>query len=174
MTDSTFSRLHSSVSQRAMATRAFSLVEVVMSVAIVAFSLIVIVGMIPVGLKTMSDTQTDQAIGTIQNQLRGDLQQVSFVIGNAGSLSTLPSTTYYYTNEGLKTDSSSTDGPPYYVANFAVNNAGLNGNAFTNSAGIPVYAAAVTVTLTYPYVAGASHLAQTNVFSLLAAKQVGQ
>lgn len=152
---------------RTVVTRAFSLIEVVLAMAIVAFALLAIIGMLPVGLQTMRDSQNDQAIGTIANQMRGDLQQISFGTGQ-GTLSDLPNTNYYYTAEGLKTELPPT-GQPYYKAQFTIANAGVNGNGFALANAAPSNAANVTVTLTYPYPA----CTLTNSFSLFATKQVG-
>ena len=54
-------------------TTAFTLIEVVMAMAVVSFALLAITGLLPVGLQTMRDSQNDQALGTIANQVRGDL-----------------------------------------------------------------------------------------------------
>jgi uncharacterized protein (TIGR02598 family) len=139
-----------------------------MAMAVVSFALVAIAGLMPVGLQSMRDSQNDQALGTIANQLRGDLQQIPFGTG-AGTLGGLTSTNYYYTAEGVKTDPSSTAGQVYYAASFAVTNAAINGSAYGGSITAPNNAAVVTVTLTYPYPA----LTETNRFTLFAAKQVG-
>lgn len=150
--------------------QAFSLIEVVLAMAIVAFALLAIIGMLPVGLATMRDSQNDQAIATIANQLRGDLQQISFGTG-AGTLNDLQNTPYYYTAEGLKTDLTGTNeaGQPFYEAQFTVANAGVNGNGFVIANAVPANAANITVTLTYPY----PSLTQKTAFNLFATKQVG-
>jgi uncharacterized protein (TIGR02598 family) len=149
-------------------TPAFSLIEVVMAIAVVAFALVAIASTLPVGLKSMRDSQNDQAIGTIANQTRGALQQISFGTG-AGSLSALTTSNYYYTVEGVQTVATSTTMLPYYRAQFTVKDAGVNGLPFGGTVSNPTNAATVTVILTYPYPA----LTQTNTFSLFAAKQTG-
>lgn len=159
---------------------AFTLIEVVMAMAVVSFALLAITGLLPVGLQTMRDSQTDQAAGTIANQLRGDLQQIAFVAdpNNANAqvlLSSLATTTNYYTVEGVKTDNVGTAGPIYYEANFFVTNAAVNGSVYTNSGTVtaPSNAAVVTVTLRYPYISAIANTPQTNTFCLFATKQVG-
>ena len=150
-------------------TTAFTLIEVVMAMAVVSFALVAIAGLLPVGLQTMRDSQNDQAVGTIANQLRGDLQQISFGTGT-GTLGGLVSTTNYYTTEGVKTDVNNIAGQVFYLASFAVTNAAVNGSAYSaSSTTSPNNAAVVTVTLIYPYPA----YTQTNSFSLFATKQVG-
>ena len=149
-------------------TTAFTLIEVVMAMAVVSFALLAITGLLPVGLQTMRDSQNDQATGTIANQLRGDLQQIQFGTG-VGTLGGLTSTNYFYTVEGVKTDINNTVGQRYYVASFAITNAAVNGTAYAGTITVPSNAAVVTVTLAYPYPA----LTLTNNFTLFATKQVG-
>jgi uncharacterized protein (TIGR02598 family) len=155
-------------------TTAFTLIEVVMAMAVVSFALLAITGLLPVGLQTMRDSQNDQALGTIANQVRGDLQQINFTTdpNNANPqilLSTLVTSNYYYTDEGVKTVS--TDPSAFYKASFFVTNAAVNGSAYANGGSVttPVNAAVVTVQLVYPNPA----YTQTNSFSLYATKQVG-
>jgi uncharacterized protein (TIGR02598 family) len=136
--------------------------------AVTAFALVAIAGTLPVGLQSMRGSQNDQAIGTIANQLRGDLQQISFGTGT-GSIAQLPSSVNYYTVEGIQTQLASTIMPPYYRAQFAVTNAAVNGAAFPGTSTAPTTAATVTVIVTYPYPA----LSQTNTFSIFATAQVG-
>jgi uncharacterized protein (TIGR02598 family) len=139
-----------------------------MAMAVVSFALMAIAGLMPMGLQTMRDSQNDQAIGTIANQLRGDLEQIQFGTGT-GTLGGLTTTNYFYTDEGLKTDINNTLGPIFYKASFAVTNAAVNGYAFAGTTTVPNNAATVTVTLTYPYPA----LTHTNSFALFTAKQGG-
>lgn len=123
----------------------------------------------------MRDSQNDQAIATIQNQLRGELEEISFIPTNAVSycITQLPAQTYYYTVEGVKTAvgaPTSAALPPYYQAQFAVTNAGVNGKDYDAATlTTPNNSAVVTVTLTSPYPA----LTQTNTFSILTTKQRG-
>jgi len=153
-------------------TTAFSLVEVVVALAVAAFALIAIASTLPVGLQSMRDSQNDQAIATIQNQIRGELQEISFSTtpGVSTNLLTLPSSRNYYTVEGVKTDVGSVSLPPYYQAQFGVTNAAVNGTGFTNNGiSTPLNAANVTVTLSYPY----PILTQKTRFTLFATKQTG-
>lgn len=159
--------------QRRRSIRAFSLIEVVMAIGVVAFALVAIASTLPVGLQSMRDSQNDQATATIENQLRGELQEISFVSTNAVSscLTDLPGQKYYYTVEGVKTTSTSTTMLPYYQAAFAVTDAAVNGKAYdATTLTKPNNAAVVTITLTYPYPA----LSQSTTFSMFATKQTGK
>jgi uncharacterized protein (TIGR02598 family) len=153
---------------------AFTLIEVVMAMAVVSFALLAITGLLPIGLQSMRDSQNDQATGTIANQIRGDLQQVAFVADPNNPnpqvlLSTLTTSNYYYTAEGLKTTSTGTAGQPYYMASFFVTNAAVNGTAYGGTTTVPNNAAVVTVSLAYPTPA----YTHTSTFTLFATKQVG-
>jgi uncharacterized protein (TIGR02598 family) len=157
---------------RSSSRSAFSLIEVVMAIAITAFALVAIASTLPVGLQSMRESQNDQAIGTIENSLRGDLQQIPFNSSPSGSIADLSTTKNYYSVEGVQTTITGVDSTvitPYYQATFEVNNGAVNGNAYSGTQTVPLNAATVTVTLTYPYPA----LTSTNVFSLFATKQVG-
>ena len=143
---------------------AFSLIEVVLAVAIVSFSLLAIIGLLPVGLTSVRDSENDQAVGQIATQLRGQLQQISFVGANAGNISQLSGSNNFYTAEGLLITSSLTNLVPYYRATFAVNKAGVAGSAFNTA-----NADTVVVTLAYP----APVYNQTTTFSLFATSQAG-
>jgi uncharacterized protein (TIGR02598 family) len=156
------------------AKMAFTLIEVVMAMAVVAFALLAITGLLPIGLQTMRDSQNDQATGMIANQIRGDLQQVAFTQDPNNPnpqivLSTLVNSNYYYTVEGLKTNSATTAAQVYYRASFAVTNAGVNGTAFGGTATLPSNAAVVTVNLAYP----APAYTHSTTFTLFATRQVG-
>jgi len=145
--------------------KAFSLIEVVIAIAIVSFSLVAIIGMLPVGLKSMQDSQNEQAEGTIANQLRGELEQISFHSSDVGSIQSLPSTNYFYTSEGLRINGTEgTNVSPYYKASFVTGDAAVNGDTFSDTNSLNIQ-----VTLTYPYPV----LSQTNTFNLLATRQTG-
>jgi uncharacterized protein (TIGR02598 family) len=156
------------------AKMAFTLIEVVMAMAVVSFALLAITGLLPIGLQTMRDSQNDQATGTIANQIRGDLQQIAFTTDPNNPnpqvvLSSLASSTNYYTVEGLKTNSATTAAQVYYRATFAITNAGVNGLGFGGTTTVPNNAAAVTVTLGYP----APAYTHKTSFTLFATRQVG-
>ena len=148
---------------------AFSLVEVITAIAVVAFALVAIAGSLPVGLQSMRDSQNDQAVGTIQTQLRGNLEQLSYDGTVTPNIYQLSGSNSYYTVEGVPTDSVSTTLVAYYRAQFAITNAGVNGNAFAGTATYPTNSAAVTIVLSYP----SPGFSQTNRFTMLATKQVG-
>ncbi len=144
---------------------AFSLVEVVVALAVASFVLLVLVGTLPSGMKSVQDSMSESAQANITQQLRAQLEEITF---NSSSTSTtktnifnLNQQTNYYTDEGIPTNQSSA----YYQAVFAVNPASIPGSAnnFQNSS-----AMAVQIVLTHPAFA-ASPI--TNTFSLLAAKQ---
>lgn len=146
---------------------AFSLIEVVMAMGIAAFALIAIASTLPVGLQSMRDSQNDQAIGTLQSQVRGSLQQISW--STTPTIFQLTGSNSYFTVEGVPTTTTSAVLPAYYRAQYAVSNAAVNRAPFGLSGANPTNAAIVTVTLSYPYPA----YVWTNRFSMLATRQVG-
>jgi uncharacterized protein (TIGR02598 family) len=139
----------------------FSLIEVAIALGIVSFVLIPIIGLLPMGLATIQASENQTVMAGIAQQIRGQLQEITF-----SSVATLPQTTYYYTNEGVPTASSSGG---YYAVSFTVKGALIPGggsSTFDNANA----AQTVVATMTYPVGAPASSQ-KTSVFSFLAAKQ---
>jgi uncharacterized protein (TIGR02598 family) len=167
--------------------RAFSLVEVALAVGVVSFSMLAVVGSVPVGLQSVHDSMVDTAKANITNHLRGEMQQISF--STAASATTtnvdgLANKTYFYTQEGMFQEADTTGATPpadaYYAATFAVNQIGTGpqGSADPDTETyIPVVdasfqsgnARSITVTLKFPQGVGVQQ--QTAKFSLLSAMQ---
>jgi uncharacterized protein (TIGR02598 family) len=148
--------------------RAFTLVEVVVAIGIVAFALLAIIGTLPIGLKSVQNAETMQATSNIANQIRGQMQLLSFS-GSASGTNTiqqLASTVNYYTTDGILSDNTATD-PYYYKATFGVQSVSMATTPVANTSFNTKSAQSVVVTLTYP--PGVWN--QTNTFSLLVARQ---
>jgi len=144
--------------------QAFSLIEVVLAIGITSFALLATIGLLPVGLNTLRESNTQTAVANISHQIRGELQQISFDPKADFNVQKLGTTTYYFTREGAKSDSSSA----YYRASFDINNGAVGGSAFDNSV-----AQNIKVTLSYPIGAPVTQT-KTVVFSLFAARQSDQ
>lgn len=149
----------------------FSLVEVALAVGIVSFAMLGVLGTLSVGLQSVRDSITETAKANIAGHLRGELQRIPFspVQDSTYTIDTLSSQTYFYSRDGLLTDS--TDPRAYYKAVFAVTNAGVVSSSADNSAAFqPDSARNVTVTLKFP-VGVSTGDQQTSVFSIFSAKQ---
>lgn len=57
---------------------AFSLVELVMALGIVAFALLSLLALLPIGLGIMQETSSQSAEASIERSIRGDLNQTTF------------------------------------------------------------------------------------------------
>jgi uncharacterized protein (TIGR02598 family) len=143
--------------------RAFSLIEVVLAIGVVAFALLAITALLPNGIMTVRSAENLQATSNIANQLRGQLPLLSF-FGTANTVADLDAATYYYTIDGLPTNA-----PGYYQATFStsVNELGTTTTNVVNAGFYTGNAVSVLVTLTYP----PGILNKTNTFSLLVARQ---
>ena len=139
---------------------AFSLVEVVMAIGITSFSMLVILGLLPVGLNAVQRTTVQVGETEIARQVRADLEQLPLT-GTTDSIQALNGTTYYYSQQGTKLPSAA---GAYFGATFAVGGPTVPGapTSFGNSA------QNVTVTLSFPQGIAAS-AQQHAYFSFLAA-----
>jgi uncharacterized protein (TIGR02598 family) len=150
--------------------KAFSLIEVVFAVAIVAFSLVIIVGLLPVGLKNVRETEDDQAMGAIVTQIRTQVQQLSL---QGTNIAALDATNEFFSQEGVPiTGTTELNVTNYYKANFMLSNAGVASSAFVTSTinGGPIPAATnVVVSVSYP----PPNYPKTNVFAIMTATQAG-
>jgi uncharacterized protein (TIGR02598 family) len=147
---------------------AFSLVEVVLAIGIVAFAVLAIIGTLPIGLKSVQNAETLQATSNIANQLRGQMQQLSFS-GNPSGTNTIQqmaSTINYYTTDGILSNNATT-GPYYYRATFGVQSISASTTSVVNASFNTNNAQSIVVNLAYP--PGVWN--QTNTFSLLVARQ---
>lgn len=142
----------------------FSLVEVVLAIGITSFALLVTLGLLPVGLNTLHESNMQTAVANISQNIRGELQQISFNQNSSFNIQDLNSTTYYFTKDGVKCDVTS----GFYQAKFELTNGSVGGMAFDATS-----AQNIKVTLSYPAAAAAS-TQKTYVFSLLAARQSNQ
>ncbi|XHR30632.1 MAG: Verru_Chthon cassette protein B [Chthoniobacteraceae bacterium] len=141
----------------------FSLIEVSVAIGIVSFSMLAILGLLPVGLNTVHDSLVQGATAGIAQQIQADLQQIAFNSANAFNIQSISSSSYYYSDDGIPANA--TDA--YYKASFTVNNPTFGEN---NSVFNTTNAQNVIVTLLYPIRAPAAGQ-KSCVFSLLIAKQ---
>jgi len=156
----------------------FSLVEITMALGIVACSMLVIVGLLPVGLQSMQDSATQYGIASVSQQIATELQGMPYTT-TSGSYaitslynprSANGNYTEYYTREGILTTSAATtmNTYPYYKATYQPVNPVVAGVTSSYSANLQN----VQVTLTYPLQA-AKASQQTNVLSFFVANQSG-
>jgi uncharacterized protein (TIGR02598 family) len=83
---------------------AFSLVEVVMALGIAAFCLVALLGLMPVGLKTVRDARGDSLRAEILKSMGNIAQQTDYSL-----LSNLAGKKYYFDINGLVVNSTSAD-----------------------------------------------------------------
>jgi len=158
---------------RTSSVRGFSLIEVVMALGIVSFSMLAIMGVLPLGLSTLQDSVNQTATAIISQQIRSELQQVSFdstVAFNITQFDTTSSGYYeYYTYDGVKTVQANR----FYTASFVLSDPNVSGASFkpgdTLTFGSISNAKNVTVTLNYP-----GSVNSPIRFSILAAKQTSK
>jgi uncharacterized protein (TIGR02598 family) len=141
----------------------FSLIEVVMAVGIVTFSLFALVGAIPVGIKTIQDSMKASAKANITQEIRAELQQVTFGT-SAGNIDSLMSQVNYYSDRGILLPGA--DGA-YYEASFSKADVPMPGSTGYFQSG---NGQLIKVTLTYPVPAPTANQ-ETSALYLLAAKQ---
>jgi uncharacterized protein (TIGR02598 family) len=144
--------------------RAFSLVELAIAVGIVTYSMLAILGVLSVGLRTMNDSSTQYGTTTIAQQIISELQLMPFSSSSNSSYSiaTIGGRQDYYTIEGAKTDNRMDS---YFTVTFATNSPAIPGGTSSYGSSAQI----VTATLIYPTQAPQ----QTNVLSFLTAKQNG-
>ncbi len=95
--------------------------EVTIALALVTFSMTVILGLLPVGLKTVQDAAIEQGLGRIAQQMRAEFQQMPFTASIATpnySIKNLEGNTYYYNRQGFKTEES--DNNTYFLAQLSL------------------------------------------------------
>jgi uncharacterized protein (TIGR02598 family) len=155
--------------------RAFSLVEVVLALGVTSFVLMALVGTLPAGVKSVKDSMNDSARANILQEIRAELEEVSFGSSSSASDnidSTLTAQTNYYSPEGLLLTPTGSGVPTgsYYQATFAPTNAVIPGTGSS-----PTYfqyesAQSIAVIISYPVSApSTSQKEMTNY--LFAAKQ---
>lgn len=143
---------------------AFSLVEVIMAVGIVSFSMLAIIGSLSVGLNSARDSSLSLAATKINQQVRSDIGNLPFVATTDQPLSVdgLENSTYFYTLDGNKT--AEVDG--YFEVSFGVADPKVAGQTAKFDGG----AKNVTITVTYPLEAPLANR-QKIVSSVLLVKQ---
>ena len=73
---------------RGPASRAFSLIEVVLAMGVISFALLAIFGLISVSLKADRESSSDTVLAEMRRQVMGDLR--------TGTFAALPDLKYYY------------------------------------------------------------------------------
>jgi len=145
-------------------SRAFSLVEVTIAVGVVTCSMLVVLGLLPVGLKTMHESSTQYGTAAIAQQIVSELQLMPFTNSSATnssySIASITGRQDYYTIEGAKTDSKADS---YFTVTFSTNAPTIPGGSSTYGSSAQM----VKATVVYPTQAPQ----QTNVLSFLTAKQ---
>lgn len=149
--------------------RAFSLVEVTMAIGLVTFTMMVILGILPIGLQTVHDSAVQQTLSKLSEQIRADLQHVPFNATSAApdyGLDAMKGVNYFYNREGVKVTES--DPLRYFQVSLDVTNAVVPGAQSTT---FNTNLRKVALTAKYPL--GAKE-PQTNTISLLVARQDGK
>jgi len=148
---------------RSRRIRAFSLVEITIAVGIVTCSMLVVMGLLPVGLKTLQDSSTQYATATIAQQIVSDLQLMPFTASAAKpgySISAMHGQMNYYTVAGTRTENPTNS---FFTVTFSTNSPAIPGGSTTYGSGAQM----VKATITYP----TQSPQQTNVLSFLIARQ---
>lgn len=152
-----------------MCCRAFSLVEVTMAVGLVTFTMMVILGTLPIGLRTVNDSAVQQTLSKLAEKIHADLQHVPFAATTNApdyGLDVMKGATYFYTRDGALVDSA--DPMRYFQVSLDVADAVVPGGKSTT---LNANLRKVALTATYP--ANAQN-PQTNTISLLIARQNGK
>jgi len=138
----------------------FSLVEITLVMGIVCFALLPILGLLPIGLSTISAATTQTSEANIAKEMNAELQRISL-----SEITDLSQMIYYYDKSGSPVTNAK---DAFFSANFSINNPCLPGVPLD----FDTIAKTVVVTLRYPHnIPTAAQ--KTFVFSLLAAQQSG-
>jgi uncharacterized protein (TIGR02598 family) len=143
--------------------KAFSLVEVTIALGLVSFSMLAIVGLLPVGLKTFRDSRVETTLGGIQRQMRGEVEAVPFAMLTNGSFT---AGKYYFSDEGTLLPGSS---QAYYEVSTELANTSAPGLAATADTSIRTLKVSVVSPFGLPATAQ-----KTNSFSIVVANQTGE
>ena len=117
---------HNGFGHRDRSTSAFSLVEVVLAMGIVAFALIILVGLLPVGLKSNSDSIGESQAVNLLQALIADRQSTAYSLNS--SLYSLPAiatvtsqtTGSLYINEDLTPNTNAPPTGARYRVNYTI------------------------------------------------------
>jgi uncharacterized protein (TIGR02598 family) len=153
---------------RGKTEKAFSLIEVTLAIGLAVFSALVVLGLLPVGMRSLQDSAIQQGLGSIARQIRGDLQQIPFVANvtnPAYGLDGIGQQEFYYTREGVRTE----EPGGYFRASFALGDADFPGATAT----LGESAKLVRVTVNYP-LAAPETAQQQEIISLFVARQDGK
>jgi len=101
---------------------AFSLVEVVLAIGVASFTLLSMVALLPMGLKTAHEAAEATTQSQIIQYCRNQLELTSFT-----NLSSWSTATDYFDNQGLPT--TSTDPEGIYTVTFHIGNINLSTNS---------------------------------------------
>ena len=155
--------------------QAFSLVEITLAMGIVTCSMLVVIGLLPVGLQTMQDSAVQYGLASISQQISSELQGMPFTASESNSGYAITalndsgnSRVEYYTREGIltKADATSMNTFPYFKATYSTNDPTVPGA----TSSYPGNLQNVKVSVSYPYQAPKTSQ-QTNVLSFFVAKQ---
>jgi len=108
------------------ASVAFSLIEVVMALGIVAFSLTALIGLLPIGLSLFKQAMDTSVLSRIVQQVSGDLQQADF-----DAISQSTPEVLYFDEQGMETTSA--NAAIYWVKVSIFSDAALPGSAQSSS-----------------------------------------
>ena len=97
----------------------FSLVEVVVAIAIISFTLVTLLGLFGVGLTTSQQSSADTMLASLGLRAEGDLRN------GTNSLAGTTTTNYYYDSQGMATNVSGA--PALYACQVFTTNASVYG-----------------------------------------------
>lgn len=125
-----------------ISSRAFTLVEVVIALAVVSFAVVTLLALIPTGMSVFQQAQTNNVETQIVQKVNTELQNASFATlftGNPGSATTnITSYSNLYDMEGDPvTNAATSPNPPVYTVTmtaYPFTNAWSN-SSLTNSSG---------------------------------------
>lgn len=146
-------------------SRAFSLIEVTLAIAIVSFCMLPIMALLPVGLREIRESIVQSGVASIGQQLQTEMLNMSFDSANTNSVQSLKNQTFYYTEKGQRTASAE---EAYFKTSFALQEIGLGATTTYPSSG-----QMVAVRIAYPLTAPEA-ARKTSTFSLFVARQVNR
>ena len=97
----------------ALRERGFGLVEIAIALGIVSFALLSLIGLMVVGLNASKAAREDTVVASLSRNVLANLKTLSYP-----QLATLSTTNYYYTYDGVATNSVA--GSAYYECKAAI------------------------------------------------------
>ena len=126
--------------RRALASRAFSLIEIVLALAVISFALLAVFGLLSISLKADRDSSSDTVMAGMRRTVMGDLR--------AGTFANLPDLKFYYfDSDGLPCNSASA----YYECKAAL---AADKNAPDPAYNVSANLKNATLTFTWPVLSG--------------------